>query len=338
MNGNAPTEEGLAKRIGNNYSYEYNLTDHLGNVRATFYKNPNTNLLEVLQRDNYYAFGLRKPSQFGNNKYLYNGKELQEELGQYDYGARFYDPVVGRWNVIDPLAEKSRKFSPYVYGNNNPVRFIDPDGMEAMDPGDKFKTIKEAAMDFAKLYNDNSIKEKQEYGTTIYKGVEGGETYYSYVEPSIGGNDGVKVSMNSPIYETVATAHTHGAEEKGYVNNDFSPADKTNAKSRDVPNFVATPEGTLKMYDPSNNKTSLIAKDIPSDVNSPTRVNNIDSGQLPKNEPTRNMSNRFRDFISLPVGQTASRVRNATPNAVNNLRTGFNGFINSVKSGIAFYQ
>ena len=131
------TEEGRARRSGTVYKYEYDLKDYLGNTRLT----TTWDTADVTQRTpinlqhtEYYAFGytiqsLQNSAPSAKNLYLYNGKELQEEIGLYDYGARFYDPVIGRWTAVDPLAEKSRRFSPYNYVENNPIRNIDPDGM-----------------------------------------------------------------------------------------------------------------------------------------------------------------------------------------------------------------
>ncbi|MGK6353528.1 DUF6443 domain-containing protein [Parapedobacter sp. DT-150] len=110
--------------------YDYVLRDHLGNSRSGFSGNsPATANLRL----DYHPFGLKHPT--GNiepsspkNRYLYNGKELQDGSGYYDYGARFYDPVIGRWGSVDPLAENYYDLTPYDFVGGNPINRIDPDG------------------------------------------------------------------------------------------------------------------------------------------------------------------------------------------------------------------
>ncbi|MCP1995516.1 RHS repeat domain-containing protein [Flavobacterium sp. HSC-61S13] len=143
-----PTAEGYYNAQTNKYVYQYK--DHLGNVRLSYSDTNGDGLVsqdEVLSENNYYPFGLQHQgdnaavAQSANKaaeQYKYNGKEFQDELGLglYDYGARNYDAALGRWMNVDPLAEVSRRFSPYTYVLNNPVRFIDPDGMMAVENDD----------------------------------------------------------------------------------------------------------------------------------------------------------------------------------------------------------
>ncbi len=96
----------------------------------------------IVSSSDYYAFGMQHTTgeRVGSweQKYLYNGKELQDELnlGWLDYGARMYMPDIGRWGVTDPLAEVYQNLTPFRYAFNNPINVIDPNGMiEALGQG-----------------------------------------------------------------------------------------------------------------------------------------------------------------------------------------------------------
>ncbi|WP_281989690.1 DUF6443 domain-containing protein [Aquimarina aggregata] len=132
------TPEGYATPEGSSYRYVYQYKDHLDNVRLSYTKNA-TDSLEIVEENNYYPFGLQHKgynsavSSLGNSTAQllgFGGKEEQNELGLnwIDITARNYDPALGRWMNLDPLAEKMRRHSPYNYAFDNPIYFIDPDG------------------------------------------------------------------------------------------------------------------------------------------------------------------------------------------------------------------
>ena len=180
--------EGYVKANGNSYLYAYQYKDHLGNVRLS-YADINGNgtiepATEILEENNYYPFGLlhKGYNEIANTnrseaaeRYKFNGMEWQPELGlnAYDFGARNYDPALGRWMNIDPLAEASRRWTPYNYAYNNPIYFIDPDGMQATTVQDAVKEN----LTFNNGYTDINMSEfggaadhSGFYSNTGYKG------------------------------------------------------------------------------------------------------------------------------------------------------------------------
>src|SRR5690554_2699001 len=160
-----PTAEGYVRGIPTDigggtstYSFHYifNYTDHLGNIRLKYTAHPQTGETQSLEESHYYPFGLEHQGYQPNHriiglegpgsnitiiptspnvgdpyKYKFGGMEYQEEfdINFYDFGMRNYDAAIGRWMNIDPMAEAMRRHSPYNYAFDNPVFFIDPDGM-----------------------------------------------------------------------------------------------------------------------------------------------------------------------------------------------------------------
>ena len=109
-------------------SFHYYVPDYQGNVRLVVDGNGT-----IEQRNDYYAYG----GPWGDNAinqgfqpFKYNGKELDRMHGLdwYDYGARMYDPAMGLFTQVDPLAEQYPHLNPYQYCAGNPVKYVDPDG------------------------------------------------------------------------------------------------------------------------------------------------------------------------------------------------------------------
>lgn len=135
--GNVIYENGVAKtlltEVGyitlSDNKYHYYIQDHQGNNRVVIDQDGN-----VEEVNDYYPFGGLISSSVSNavQPYKYNGKELDRKNGLdwYDYGARMYDAALGRWHAVDPMSEKYYSWSPYIYCINNPIRYVDPIGMD----------------------------------------------------------------------------------------------------------------------------------------------------------------------------------------------------------------
>ena len=125
------TDVGYITLANSTPTYYYYLQDHLGNNRVVIDEHG-----KVEQVNHYYAFGglMGESTGGGAQPYKYNGKELDRMHGLdwYDYGARHYDAVLGRWMCVDPLAEEYDNVGSYIYCKNNPIAFMDMNGKDGV--------------------------------------------------------------------------------------------------------------------------------------------------------------------------------------------------------------
>ena len=193
--------------------YHTYIRDWQGNNRVVL---RDDGLVEEL--NDYYASGCRiGGADEGVQPYKYSGKELDTfgDLNWYDFGARHYDPVLMRWTTTDPLSEKYYGISPYAFCNNDPVNYVDLDGMDWYSTSEEIQDENGMVKEVTKYHWTDAKSQEEMYGLWI-EGAYLGETvvvFNGYYDEKLG-KDGTLTGEGAKA-ASVTVYGPNGADDIG---------------------------------------------------------------------------------------------------------------------------
>ena len=228
-NGNTVYKNGALYQISHdegriiNGEYEYNIKDHLGNLRVAF--RDSLGFAKIVQANSYGIWGESLPTlsylkaSWKQDNFRFTGKENLPETGYTDFGARFYDNIVPRFITQDIKSEKWNMVSPYSYALNNPLIYIDPDGMD-IDVSEllKSKDHAEAFIIFAKTKEGNAFLSN--YASKGQKLQYNGNVFFE--AKSAGKYDKLGIGLNYNISSDKNTTGSSTTSGEGIISKDIN--------------------------------------------------------------------------------------------------------------------
>ena len=302
-----------------NESKSFNV--YFDNLKVVTYSGP------ILEENHYYPFGLTMngisdkalKTPYAENKLRYTGKELQSKefsdgsgLEEYDYGARMYDPQIGRWNVQDAIADKYASLTPYHYAANNPISIYDIDGNILRDKDGNI-----IITDNNKIDDDKNIR--------IISGADGSSVTINYRYVNIYADDGTEIEVQQYTSAVLNTTDKHGnavtfdlmGKSKGKAGTDVCAnchgltfADNLLNVGPDAVNALIKGDNYLQVNDAKNASIAIVhpSEDKPGDLsNYHSARKNGDDTYTQKD-----------DIGKIKSGQSVDQVRNYNSSAKNN--------------------